>query len=65
MLRLIINTPRIKRIRFFVVFVDIAMIMIMYDNVPRQKLFLVMKGLGCGAVMVAAVMAMYHTTGSA
>ena len=43
------------------VFVDFAKA---YDIVPRQKLFKVMKRLGCGAVMLAAVVAMYCTTES-
>ena len=58
-LRLITNTARLNRTKLFIVFVDFSKA---YDIVPRHKLFMLMKGLGCGAVMLAAVMAMYRIT---
>ena len=35
-----------------------------YDLVPRHILFKVLKRLGCGGVMLAALVAMYHVTDS-
>ena len=60
-LRFITNAARMKRFKLFVVFVDFSKA---YDIVPRKKLFMVMKRLGCGAVMLAALVAMYRTTES-
>lgn len=60
-LRLLTNTARLKKIKLFVVFIDFSKA---YDIVPRKTLFTVMKGLGCGAVMLAAMVAMYRTTES-
>ena len=60
-LRLITNIARMKKIKLFVLFVDFSKA---YDTVPRHKLFMVLKSLGCGAIMLAAIMAMYRTTES-
>ena len=35
-----------------------------YDRVPRGKLFSVLKSVGCGVVMLCALMSMYSTTTS-
>ncbi len=58
-LRLLTNTVSLKKIKLFVAFIDFSKA---YDVVPRKKLFTVMKGLGCGAVTVAALVAVYRTT---
>lgn len=63
-LRLIISMTKLKTVKLFVFFADFSKA---YDIVPRRKLLMVMKGLGplgCRAVMLAAVVPMYHTTES-
>lgn len=60
-LRLIISMTKLKTVKLFVFFADFSKA---YDIVPRRKLLMVMKGLGCRAVMLAAVVAMYRTTES-
>lgn len=58
-LRLLTDTARRKKIKLFVTFIDFSKA---YDLVPRHKLFTVMKRIGCGMVMLAAVMSMYSVT---
>ena len=41
------------------VFVDFSKA---YDQVPRGKMFMVLKSLGCGSVMLTAITAMYKVT---
>ena len=60
-LRLLTDTARRKKIKLFVTFIDFSKA---YDLVPRHKLFTVMKNIGCGMVMLMAVMSMYCVTES-
>ena len=60
-LRLLTDTARRKKIKLFVTFVDFSKA---YDLVPREKLYFVLKTIGCGAVMLTAIMAMYRVTES-
>ncbi len=60
-LRLLIDTARRKCLKLFVTFVDFSKA---YDRVPRSKLFEVLGRLGCGTVMLAALVAMYSITES-
>ena len=60
-LRLLIDLAKKKKLRLFVTFVDFSQA---YDRVPRNTLFYMLKRLGCGAVMLAALIAMYHATRS-
>ena len=60
-LRLLTDTAKRKKIRLFVTFVDFSKA---YDLVPRQKLFSVLKRLGCGMIMLASLIAMYSNTES-
>ncbi len=60
-LRLIIDFARKKKSKLFVTFVDFATV---YDRVPRAVLFIILKRLGCGAVMLAALVSMYTVTQS-
>ena len=60
-LRLLTDTAKRKKIKLFVGFVDFSKA---YDMVPRQKLFSVLKRLGCGMVMLAALVSMYRVTES-
>lgn len=58
-LRLLTDTAKRKKFKLFVTFIDFSKA---YDLVPRQKLFAVLKKLGCGMVMLAAITAMYRVT---
>ena len=60
-LRLLTDTAKRKKIRLFVTFVDFFKA---YDLAPRQKLFSVLKRLGCGMIMLASLIAMYSNTES-
>lgn len=60
-LRLLCDMARRKKLKLFVTFVDFSKT---YDLVPRQVLFRVLKRLGCGTVMLGAVLAMYSITQS-
>ena len=60
-LRLLTDMARKKKEKLFVVFVDFTQA---YDLVPRGMLFKVLKRLGCGAVMLAALIAIYRVTNS-
>ena len=58
-LRLIIDTFLRKRQKLFIVYVDFRKA---YDLVPRNRLFEILMDLGCGATMLAALMAIYRDT---
>ena len=58
-LRLLIDFARRKKQKLFVCFVDFSMA---YDRVPRAGLFRMLRDLGCGARMLAALAAMYAET---
>ena len=58
-LRLWINFCKRKRKKLFIAFIDFSKA---YDRVPRGKLFSLLMGLGCGAVMLLALMSMYSVT---
>ena len=60
-LRLLTDMARKKKKTLFVVFVDFSQA---YDLVPRNILFNILKRLGCGAVMLAALVAIYKVTNS-
>ena len=60
-LRLVIEYARYKKVKLFVTYVDFSKA---YDRVPRGKMFQVLKLLGCGAIMLAALMALYSRTTS-
>ncbi len=60
-LRLVTDTARRRKIKLFVTFIDFSKA---YDLVPRKVLFNILKRLGCGTVMLAALVAMYRTTES-
>ena len=60
-LRLITDAARRKKFKLYVTFIDFSKA---YDLVPRQVLFSVLKRMGCGAVMLAALVAMYRVTES-
>ena len=60
-LRLLTDYSRRKKKKLFITFVDFSKA---YDLVPRKMLFSVLKNLGCGAVMLSAIAAMYSTTQS-
>ena len=58
-LRLLTDTARRKKKKLFVTFVDFSKA---YDLVPRNVLFNVLKRIGCGKVMLSAIVAMYRVT---
>ena len=58
-LRLWINFAKRKRKKLFIAFIDFSKA---YDRVPRGKLFSLLLSLGCGTVMLAALMSMYSVT---
>ena len=60
-LRLLCNFANKKKRKLFITFVDFSKA---YDLVPRQMLISVLKRLGCGAIMVGAISAMYSVTQS-
>ena len=60
-LSLLTDYAKKKKHTLFVTFVDFSQA---YDLVPRHILFKVLKRLGCGGVMLAALVAMYHVTDS-
>ncbi|KAG0716491.1 hypothetical protein GWK47_009586 [Chionoecetes opilio] len=60
-LRLFTDMTRRKKIKIYVTFVDFNKA---YDMVPRGKLFTILKRLGCGMLMLAALVAMYRETES-
>ncbi len=60
-LRLITDLFRKKKILLYVAFIDFSAA---YDRVSRRRLFTMMRRLGCGATMLAALVAMYSVTRS-
>lgn len=60
-LRLLTDMARRKKRKLFVTFVDFSKA---YDMVPRNKLFCILKRLGCGMLMLAILTAMYSVTES-
>ena len=58
-LRLWIDYCKRKRFKLFIAFIDFSKA---YDRVPRGKLFSLLIKLGCGAVMIGALMSMYSVT---
>ena len=60
-LRLLTDYAKKKKKKLFITFVDFSKA---YDLVPRHMLFSVLKRLGCGAVMLGAISAMYSITQS-
>jgi len=60
-LRLIFNHCFKKRKKLYVGFIDFSKA---YDRVPRGILFRILRELGCGAVMLAALISMYCITRS-
>ncbi len=60
-LRLLTNVARREKHKLFVTFVDVSKA---YDRVPRDKLFVILKRIGCGILMLAALVAMYSVTES-
>ena len=60
-LRLLMDVARRKKLKLFITFVDFSKA---YDRVPRYKLFNILKNMGCGAIMLMALIAMYRCTNS-
>ena len=60
-LRLISDYAFRKKIKLYIIFVDFSQA---YDKVSRMVLFSILKRLGCGAVMLLALISMYRTTQS-
>ena len=58
-LRLWISFCKRKRKKLFIAFIDFSKA---YDRVPRGKLFSLLMRLGCGAVMLGALMSIYSVT---
>ncbi len=60
-LRLITDLCKRKKLLLYVSFVDFSAA---YDRVPRKRLFTMLRDLGCVAVMLAALVAVYSVTRS-
>ena len=60
-LRLLCDYAKKKKKKLFVTFVDFSKA---YDVVPRNKLFMVLRQLGCGAAMLSIIVAIYNVTKS-
>ena len=58
-LRMWIDYCKRKRCKLFTAFIDFSKA---YDRVPRGKLFVLLMSLGCGSVMLCALMSMYSLT---
>ena len=55
------DIARRKKLKLFITFVDFSKA---YDCLPRYKLFLTLKRMGCGLTMLMALVAMYEYTNS-
>ena len=60
-LRILTDLAKKKKKKLFVTFIDFSQA---YDLVPRHILIRILKRLGCGAVMLAVIAAMYSVTES-
>ena len=60
-LRLLMEFSFRKRKKLFIAYIDFVKA---YDKVPRKLLFLILKKLGCGVIMLAALISMYKITHS-
>ena len=60
-LRLIMNYCCVRRLKLYVAYIDFSKA---YDRVPRNKLMHSLKRLGCGFVMLCALISMYKITNS-
>ena len=60
-LRLLTDSARRKSKKLFVTFIDFSKAS---DVMPRHKMFITLKRLGCGMVTLAALIAMYNLTES-
>ena len=58
-LRLICDHAKKIRKKLFIMYIDFEKA---YDNIPRSKLFLELKLLGCGKIFLAMIMAIYKNT---
>ena len=58
-LRAWIDFCKRKRCKLFIAFIDFSKA---YDRVPRGKLFVLLMSMGCGSVMLCALMSMYSVT---
>ena len=58
---LLIDIAKRKRQKLFVIFIDFSKVC---NLMPRDKLFIVLKRLGCGVVMLGVLTAMYRVTQS-
>ena len=58
-LRLLTDLAKRKKFKLFVVFIDFSQA---YDRVRRNILFTSLKSLGCGMLMLCAIVAMYKVT---
>ncbi|XP_069984678.1 uncharacterized protein [Penaeus vannamei] len=59
--RLLLDVAKRKKFTLYVMFVEFSQA---YDRAPRTTLFSTLRRLGCGAVMLAALVAMYPVTRS-
>ena len=60
-LRLLMNYCFRRKTKLYVAFVDFSKA---YDRVPRDKLMLCLKDMGCGVTMLSALTSMYKATRS-
>ena len=60
-LRLLMNFSFNKKVKLFIAFIDFSKA---YDRVPRKLMFAILKKLGCGLIMLAALLYMYKVTHS-
>ena len=58
-LRLLMDYCVSKKCKLYIVYIDFSKA---YDRIPRDKLVVTLKRLGCGAVMLSALMSMYRVS---
>ena len=58
-LRMAIDTAMKRKSKLFLTFIDFSAA---YGTVPRKKLLQILKGRGCGRLMILVIKAMYRTT---